>query len=106
MIIEDSVMYDMATWSAPLAYNLEAYSSDRTINLTSNRVEEKKEQTGSLINPDASYAYVIDWNQRYAPKALSMLWHKGYRVRSSQEAFGYQDPVSYTHLTLPTICSV
>ena len=91
MIIEDSVMYDMATWSAPLAYNLEAYSSDRTINLTSNRVEEKKEETGSLINPDASYAYVIDWNQRYAPKALSMLWHKGYRVRSSQEAFGYQD---------------
>ncbi len=91
MIIEDSVMYDMATWSAPLAYNLEAYSSNRPINLKSDLLTEKNEEKGTVINRDASYAYVIDWNQRYAPKALGMLWDKGYRVRSSAEPFGDQD---------------
>ena len=31
LAIEDSVMYDMATWSAPLAYNLEAYSTTEQV---------------------------------------------------------------------------
>lgn len=91
MAIEDSVMYDMATWSAPLAYNLEAYSSTRELNLKTNIVTDRKANQGAVVNPEASYAYVIDWNQRYTPKALSMLWAKGYRVRSASEAFSAGD---------------
>jgi hypothetical protein len=41
-------------------------------------------------NPKAGYAYVIEWEQRNAPKALAKLWNAGYRVRSAMETFTYQ----------------
>ena len=87
MEIEDSVMYDMATWSAPLAYNLEAYSSNQVITVQTEKLEEAPSIPFGVNNSDAEYAYVIEWKQRYAPKALSMLWEKGYRVRSARKKF-------------------
>ena len=87
MEIEDSVMYDMATWSAPLAYNLEAYSSNQAVQVNTEAITEAPHPVGQLSNGGAQYAYVINWNQRNAPRALAMLWEKGYRVRSAQEGF-------------------
>ena len=85
--IEDSVMYDMSTWSAPLAYNLAAYSTNSTLNVDTELLTELAAKVGTLTNANAEYAYVIEWKQRYAPKALALLWQKGYRVRSATEAF-------------------
>jgi len=87
MVIEDSVMYDMATWAAPLAYNLDAYSITKDISLSTSPVEEPPAIASGVENSDAQYAYVIEWRQRHAPRALSMLWEKGYRVRSAAEPF-------------------
>ena len=88
MKIEDSVMYDMATWSAPIAYNLDAWSTSESFSARMSEVEEMPEKIGRVINAEAQYAYVIDWKQRDAPKALSMLWAKGYNVRAAFEPFG------------------
>ncbi|MEM0995343.1 MAG: hypothetical protein AAGI49_20085 [Bacteroidota bacterium] len=91
MEIEDSVMYDMATWSASLAYNLDTYYTEQSIGV------DVEEMTMVAVPPKGvqgsknPYAYVIDWNQRYAPRALSMLWKKGYRVRSATKAFGTKE---------------
>ena len=85
--IEDSVMYDMATWSAPLAYNLTAFSTNATFNVPATNVEELADPAGEILAPNAGYAYVIDWNQRYAPRALARLWQQKYRVRSAAEGF-------------------
>ncbi len=90
MEIEDSVMYDMSTWSAALAYNLEAYYSTTDLKTT---VEEVKTTplVPSGVLEKASYAYVIEWNQKNAPTALAMLWEKGYRVRSVRKGFGNEN---------------
>lgn len=85
--IRDSVMYDMSTWSAPLAYNLDASWTNREIDVETEIVTENQVYPSGVTNPDAQYAYVIDWNQRFAPNALSRLWDTGYRVRSAQEPF-------------------
>ena len=87
MAIEDSVMYDMSTWSAPLAYNLTAYSTEEVIRVDQSILDQAPDHIGKVNRPDASYAFAMDWNQRHAPKALSMLWQKGYRVRMAEEAF-------------------
>lgn len=89
MAIEDSVMYDMATWSAPLAYNLEAYYSKRMDKPASLSPVVRSAKKGTPIaNASPKYAYVIPWNQRNAPKALAKLWEKEYRVRLALEPFG------------------
>ncbi len=85
--IEDSVMYDMATWSAPLAYNLDAYTTDQAVNVASQPISEAPSYPSGVSNPDATYAFAIEWQQPHAPQALSMLWEKDYRVRSVLKPF-------------------
>ena len=87
MAIEDSVMYDMSTWSAPIAYNLDAWSTTSSFSVDMTKVEEMLSSKGEVINPQAGYAYVIDWSQRDAPKALAKLWAKKYNVRTAEEPF-------------------
>jgi hypothetical protein len=98
--IEDSVMYDMATWSAPLAYNLDAYSMTTMPNVSTKMVASELVADAGFNNTRDAYAYVMDWNQRYAPKALAKLWQKGYRVRSAEGAFVDQKGKSYPPGTL------
>ncbi|WP_235297462.1 M14 family zinc carboxypeptidase [Portibacter marinus] len=86
MEIEDSVMYDMSSWSLPIAYNLEAYEVFSNVNNVED-LEEMTQGRPSIVVDDYTYAVSIDWKQRHAPKALSMLLQKGYRVRVATESF-------------------
>ncbi len=87
MVIEDSVMYDMATWSAPLAYNLDAAWTTTPPKARTQPLTEAPAPPSGLTNPDAQYAYVIDGRQRHTPRALAMLWDAGYRVRAARKPF-------------------
>jgi len=87
MAIEDSVMYDMSTWAAPLAYNLDAYQSNRVLSVKTTQVTEAPTYKKGVDGVGATYAYTIDWKQQNAPKALALLWQKKYRVRSARKTF-------------------
>lgn len=89
MEIRDSVMYDMATWSVPLAYNLDAAWTPSDIRVSTKKVEAALSYPSGVEGGNARYAYVIDWNQRNAPKALAKLWKLGYKVRSAEKTFTY-----------------
>ncbi|MDX1586668.1 MAG: M14 family zinc carboxypeptidase [Balneolaceae bacterium] len=90
LAIKDSVMYDMSTWSAPLAYNLDAAWTEEDLDITTTRVTAAPTYPYGVENTDAEYAFVINWDQRYAPNALARLWDAGYRVRSAAETFTYE----------------
>ncbi|MDZ7691307.1 MAG: hypothetical protein U5K69_09285 [Balneolaceae bacterium] len=55
------------------------------LNVSTSRVTEAPAYASGVDNPDAGYAYVIDWSQRYAPNALADLWNAGYRVRTAEK---------------------
>ena len=97
--IEDSVMYDMSTWSAPLAYNLEAFVSEGPLQVNTEAATLDSYQKGRMIpvgnSGDNPYAWVIRWNQRRAPKALGKLWSAGYRVRAAMSAFTSDDGTAF-----------
>lgn len=98
LTIRDSVMYDMATWSAPLAYNLDAAWTEDKLDIATERVTNPPMYPYGLKNPGAEYAFVIDWDQRYAPNALAKLWDAGYRVRIAAEPFTYEG-ITYEGIT-------
>ena len=87
MAIEDSVMYDMASWAAPLAYNLDAAWTTTAPTFDTTPIVEAPKPFSGVINAGAQYAYVIDWNQQNAPKALAKLWDAGYKVRAARKPF-------------------
>jgi len=70
----DSVFYDISTWSLPLAFNLPyaEYRQDPA-NLLGSRLEEFAYESGGINGGRASYAYVLEWNRYYAPRALHRL---------------------------------
>jgi len=82
--IEDSVMYDMAIWALPIAYNLNAFFTKESINIPTESLSPAPQHKEVISN---AYAYVIDWKQRNAPAALAHLWKLGYRVRSATKPF-------------------
>jgi hypothetical protein len=86
--IRDSVMYDMSTWSIPLAYNLDAAWTTSDVRASAAAVNEPLSHPEGVEQGVASYAYVIDWKQRHAPKALAQIWNHGYKVRSAEKGFG------------------
>ncbi|MEM6772703.1 MAG: peptidase M14, partial [Bacteroidota bacterium] len=97
--IEDSVMYDMSTWSAPLAYNLNAYVATGPLQVNTEAATLDKYRQGRMIPVGSAagkpYAWVIRWDQRRAPKLLGKLWAAGYRVRSALAPFTSDDGTSF-----------
>jgi len=91
MEIEDSVMYDMATWSIPLAYNLDAAWTEASFSDPTEAVLSAPTYDSGVENAGAHYAFVVDWAQRNAPRALSLLWDAGYRVRSARKTITVGD---------------
>lgn len=85
MAIEDSIMYDMSSWAVPLAYNLDAAWTEEDIRVASRPVAETVGVPFGVKNPSAGYAFVIDWKQRNATKALAQLWRHEYKVRSLEK---------------------
>src|SRR6056297_1052679 len=99
MAIEDSVMYDMSVWSIPMAYNLDAARVNDNPSVSTSLVDEIPARNEGVINSSAKYAFVIDWDQPTAPKALGELWRKGYNVRSAEKVFS-KDGVEFSRGTL------
>lgn len=96
---KDSVMYDMSTWSVPMAYNLDASWTTSELSVDTEPVTVAVSHPEGVENNDAGYAYVVDWGQRNAPKALAKLWDHGYKVRSSVKGFT-KDGVEYSRGSL------
>lgn len=85
--IKDSVMYDMSTWSVPMAFNLDASWTTSDVDVATTPVSEPIVHDFGVRQPNASYAFVVDWAQPHAPKALAKIWELGYRVRAAEESF-------------------
>tara|TARA_R110000868_G_scaffold304437_16_gene565265 strand:+ start:43633 stop:46227 length:2595 start_codon:yes stop_codon:yes gene_type:complete len=93
--IKDSVMYDMSTWSVPLAYNLDAAWTTSNIGVGTTKLSNELAYSEGVEDGNATYAYVVDWEQRNAPKALAQLWKHGYKIRSAETMFS-KDGESYS----------
>lgn len=92
MEIESYDMYDMSTWSIPLAFNLHGAAwTEAGLRVSTEAVSSAPVRESGLTNADAGYGFVIDWRQRHAPKALGMLWKAGYDVRAARRTFGIGD---------------
>ena len=85
LALEDSVTYDMTSWSMPIAYNVDGYWVQGRTGLSLERVSDVPTASGSFEAVEKPFAAVIDWRQAGAPTALAKLWEKKYRVRLSQK---------------------
>ncbi len=81
----DSLFYDVSAWTFPLAFNVD-YAQLRTTAYIGEKVTNLSLNTGKVTS-NSSYAYLMEWHEYYAPKALNKILEKGLRAKVGLKPF-------------------
>lgn len=86
----DSIFYDASAWTTALSYNMpyEKYSGRNELN--GKELDRTFNSSTYESVPKSDYAYLIEWDEYYAPKALYYLLEKGLYVNTSFKKFGIE----------------
>ena len=84
---DGSTMYEVTTWSLPIAYGLEAFSSLRFPDVSLEPVTEITTKTGQVLNPSPEYGYLIPYEDAAARDVLIGLLQDGFVIRAAREPF-------------------
>jgi hypothetical protein len=75
---QDSLFYDVSAWTMPLAFGVaHAEIRGNPAGLLGAEVGDVNLDGGAVIGGEASYAYVLEWNRYFAPRALYRIQEAG-----------------------------
>ena len=94
---EDSLFYDISAWTFPLAFNLD-FTENASLSNAGNKIEELKMPIPEMPE-NSNYAYLLDWNNYMAPKALNMILDEGLRAKVAMKNFSI-DSKEYDYGTI------
>lgn len=83
---QDSLFYDISTWTLPLAFGVE-YEEMKVLPALGARVTDIKLPAGKLNGGVSQYAYVFEPYGYYLPRALNRLLQNNIRVKVATEPF-------------------
>jgi len=86
----DSLFYDVSAWTMPYAFNLpfaELVNREYKTDLQGNKFDGKMKSNGSVVGGKSNYAYVFEWDEYYAPKAVYKLLSNGVRAKVASQPF-------------------
>ncbi len=87
---EDSLFYDISTWTLPLAFGMD-YEELKAPPAMGERVTELKMPVGKINGDKATYAYVFESYGYYAPRAMYRLLSHGIRIKVSNDVFNHSN---------------
>ncbi|MFT4973449.1 MAG: hypothetical protein ACI9JY_002657 [Saprospiraceae bacterium] len=100
---QDSLFYDISAWTLPLAFNLNHESWDKnqfSKNVLGKKVSDTKSVVKTTIPKISTYAYLMEWEGYYAPKALHALQQKGLRTKVATNPFSTSDGKQFAQGTI------
>lgn len=77
---ENPRFYDITSWSLPLLFNLQGYSTSDARSAALQRITEPVTNNGGMTDQMAEYAYLIDGSQAAALSAIIPLRKQGIRL--------------------------
>ncbi len=84
----DPSFYDVSTWTLPLAFDLPFAAVRNLRNLVGETVDSIVDVNS--IAPAKAYAWLFQWNQYFAPKALQRLLNEHIAVRVAEKPFSIE----------------
>jgi hypothetical protein len=89
---QDSLFYDISTWTMPLAFDLDYEELKSTPgSLLGEKFDAGKKPMGKLIGGTSDYAYVFETYGYYAPRAIHRLLSKGVIAKVANREFFHSD---------------
>ncbi|SFN82449.1 M14 family metallopeptidase [Salegentibacter flavus] len=86
---QDSLFYDISAWNFPMAFNLD-FAENVRIGNAGNEIQELQKPEISATEK-SEYAYLMEWHDFYAPKALNMILEKDLRAKVGMKQFSNGD---------------
>ncbi|MCP4569564.1 MAG: hypothetical protein GY841_18460 [FCB group bacterium] len=83
----DSKLYEVSTWSVPLAYDMDAYYTTSGFKIETETVTEVLSGEGRLANPEARFGYVIDMEGEKTFLALTRIYSEELIVYCATKPF-------------------
>jgi hypothetical protein len=87
---KDSLFYDITSWTMPLAFGLpyaELNATAFTAGMAGDKVNELNFPRTESAVTKSDYAYLLEWNEFYAPAALNELLNSGVLARVTTNPF-------------------
>lgn len=87
---EDSLFYDVSAWTLPLAFNMnyaEVSQKNFSNSLLGHQYESTTDDTKTREPEMSDYAYLMPWDDYFAPQALHQLLSKGLRAKVATNPF-------------------
>lgn len=91
---QDSLFYDVSTWTLPLAFGLEDATIDSKNwkeDLLGEEITEFKTPNASIIGGQSQYAYAFKWDPYLAPRLLYTLQQEGLLCKVSMMPLQFAD---------------
>lgn len=82
---KDSLFYDITAWTMPLAFGLT--SKEITNPTLGAKVESLNAVKGEIIGGRSNYAYLLEWDELYAPAAVNEMLEAGLIVKVATNSF-------------------
>ncbi|MFZ2287977.1 MAG: M14 family zinc carboxypeptidase [Bacteroidales bacterium] len=85
----DTVFYDISTWVMPMAFNLgySALSGTEAADMAGEKVTSPPMPAGRVTGAGKPYAWLFEWSDSYAPRALYMIQGAGVTARVAARPF-------------------
>lgn len=83
---KDSLFYDITSWTMPLAFGL-PYAELTTAPVMGAKVETLAMPKKAIIGGKSEYAYLLEWDELYAPAALNELLNAGLIIKVATNKF-------------------
>ncbi|HET9746537.1 MAG TPA: M14 family metallopeptidase [Chitinophagaceae bacterium] len=83
---KDSLFYDITAWTMPLAFGL-PFKGLTTIPVPGAKVESLNFLKGEVVGSQSNYAYLLEWDELYAPAALNEMLDAGWIVKVATKSF-------------------
>ena len=100
---QDSLFYDISAWTLPLAFNLQHRALDKN-QFSGSTQGEQISSTAGLFAPampsSSNYAYLMEWEGYYAPKALYALQNSGLRTKVATIPFSTSNGQQFNRGTI------
>jgi len=87
---QDSLFYDVSAWTLPLAFNIDYKSlSGKAFNknLIGDKFNPEAKPSGQIIGGKSQYAYLLKWDDYFAPKALFAIQQAGLDTKVATKSF-------------------
>ena len=90
LTFNDSVFYDISTWTFPYAFNLDYTPVSSTSGLVGEKITDNKLAPGKVIGGKSDYGYVFEMKEYYAPKIIYELQKRGMYLNASGRPFHFK----------------